>query len=101
MLVVSRLVYETVCIGDEIKVHLLKAGNDSARIGIEAPMHYKILRGELCVPKVRFEPRDPKLRKVIKSFGKPAGVDPRNDFRIESTPDSERFDNPYWSQDDA
>lgn len=47
MLVLSRKQDQTVLIGDNIKVTVLKVQGKSIRIGIEAPKDIRILRGEL------------------------------------------------------
>ena len=47
MLVLSRKKNEEICIGDNIKVTVLKVQGKTIRIGIEAPENVRILRGEL------------------------------------------------------
>lgn len=47
MLVLSRKPLETIFIGNDIKITLLRATDGSARIGIEAPRHIPVTRGEL------------------------------------------------------
>ena len=47
MLVLSRKKNERIHIGDEIVITLVRLGNDKVRIGIEAPPHIQVLRGEL------------------------------------------------------
>lgn len=47
MLVLGRKVNETIHIGDDITVTLLKINGDQISIGIEAPKNVKILREEL------------------------------------------------------
>jgi carbon storage regulator CsrA len=47
MLVLTRKRSETVCIGQEITVTLLSVGGQTVKIGIDAPSHVRILRGEL------------------------------------------------------
>ncbi|MCG7344356.1 carbon storage regulator CsrA [Sporosarcina sp. ACRSL] len=47
MLVLSRKTNETIKIGDEIEIRILDVKGDTIRIGIEAPKHVDILRGEL------------------------------------------------------
>lgn len=47
MLVLTRKVGESVIIGDEIVVTILKVEGNSVKIGIEAPKNIKILRKEL------------------------------------------------------
>ena len=48
MLVLTRKVDDTIIIGDNIKIQLLKIKGNTIRIGIEAPTDVKILRGELA-----------------------------------------------------
>lgn len=47
MLVLSRKSTETILIGDNIKVTILRVGPTSVRIGIDAPRGMVVLRGEL------------------------------------------------------
>jgi carbon storage regulator len=47
MLVLSRKVDERIQIGDEITITIVRIGPANIRIGIEAPPHLEILRGEL------------------------------------------------------
>ena len=47
MLVLSRKEQETLIIGGEIKVVVLHSSNREVRIGIEAPPHVTIHRGEV------------------------------------------------------
>ena len=63
MLVLSRKVDDTIIIGDNIKIQLLKIKGNTIRIGIEAPTDVKILRGELApfgVEAAGSEPKSPK-----------------------------------------
>ena len=48
MLVLTRKRSETILIGDDIVVKVLKTGKGTVKIGIEAPRHIRVLRGELC-----------------------------------------------------
>ena len=48
MLVLSRKLNQSIVVGDNIKIHVLKISGNSIRIGIEAPNDVKILRGELA-----------------------------------------------------
>jgi carbon storage regulator len=48
MLVLTRKRSETILIGDDIIVKVLKTGKGTVKIGIEAPRHIRVLRGELC-----------------------------------------------------
>lgn len=47
MLVLTRKPDETILIGDNIKITLLRIRGNSVRIGIEAPREVRVVRGEL------------------------------------------------------
>lgn len=47
MLVLSRKQQQTIQIGDNIKVTVIKVQGNAIRLGIEAPDDVRILRGEL------------------------------------------------------
>lgn len=47
MLVLSRKETETIKIGDEIEITLVRVSGDRVRVGIQAPNDMVILRGEL------------------------------------------------------
>ncbi len=47
MLVLARRVGESILIGDEIVVKILKIEGGSVKVGIEAPKKYKVYRKEL------------------------------------------------------
>ena len=47
MLVLSRKQNQEILIGDEIKITVLKSKGNTVRLGIEAPPHIRIARGEL------------------------------------------------------
>lgn len=47
MLILTRRVGEFILIGDEIEVVVCAVGFDEVRVGIDAPKHVKVLRGEL------------------------------------------------------
>ena len=47
MLIVSRKIYETVRIGDDIEIKVVDIRNNRVRIGITAPKDTDIVRGEL------------------------------------------------------
>lgn len=48
MLVLSRKKNESIVIGDNIKIEVLKVSGNTVRIGIQAPRDVKVLRGELA-----------------------------------------------------
>ncbi|MCC7337265.1 MAG: carbon storage regulator [Pirellulaceae bacterium] len=47
MLVLSRKENETICIGDQITIHISHIKGSRVRVGIEAPSDVSIMRGEL------------------------------------------------------
>jgi len=47
MLILTRRVGETLCIGDDIKVIILGVKGNQVRIGIEAPKHIEVYREEI------------------------------------------------------
>ena len=51
MLVLTRKAAETIRIGDDIVIKVIKTGTGSVKIGIEAPAHIRVLRGELIEEK--------------------------------------------------
>jgi len=48
MLVLSRKQDQSIVIGDNVKIQVLKISGNTVRIGIQAPNDVKILRGELA-----------------------------------------------------
>lgn len=48
MLVLSRKQNQSIVIGDNVKIQVLKISGNTVRIGVEAPSAVKILRGELA-----------------------------------------------------
>lgn len=47
MLVLTRRIGETICIGDDIEVRVLEVSSGKVRLGIEAPDDQVIVREEL------------------------------------------------------
>ena len=47
MLVLTRKRSQTIQIGDEIVVKVIRTGKGAVKIGIEAPEQFRVLRGEL------------------------------------------------------
>lgn len=47
MLVLSRKVGQTIVVDNNISIHVVQISGGSVRLGIEAPSHIRILRGEL------------------------------------------------------
>jgi carbon storage regulator len=50
MLVLTRRVNETIQIGDNVCIKIIRGGRNSVQIGIEAPRSVEITRGELQPP---------------------------------------------------
>ena len=48
MLVLSRKKNESIVIGDNVRIEVLKVSGNTVRIGIQAPREVKVLRGELA-----------------------------------------------------
>ena len=51
MLVLTRKAAETIRIGDDIVIKVIKTGMGSVKFGIEAPVHIRVMRGELIEEK--------------------------------------------------
>jgi carbon storage regulator len=49
MLVLSRKKNETINIGDDVRITIVRIGPNTVRVGIEAPQETKIVRSELVV----------------------------------------------------
>lgn len=49
MLVLTRKSEETIRIGDDIVIKVIKTGKGTVKIGIDAPSHIRVMRGELAV----------------------------------------------------
>ena len=47
MLVLTRKKMETIHIGDDITIQVLQTGRGRVKLGIQAPAHFRVLRGEL------------------------------------------------------
>lgn len=47
MLAVTRKKKETIHVNDDIVIHILEIKSNSVKIGIEAPAHHLIYRGEI------------------------------------------------------
>ncbi len=72
MLVLTRKQGDTIQVGDEITVKVIKTGKGTVKIGIEAPSHVKVLRGELH-EKEHAASHEPVL--FQRTAGRPVAVD--------------------------
>ena len=57
MLVLTRKVTETIFIGNDIVVTVVRSTNGSVRLGIDAPKNIRVVRGELDEPGKNMEAR--------------------------------------------
>jgi carbon storage regulator len=81
MLVLTRKEAETIHIGDDVIVKVIKTGNSSIKLGIEAPGHVRILRGEVA---------DAAARLTAPPTSKPSGQLRQAGFSRTGAPDSVR-----------
>jgi carbon storage regulator len=51
MLVLTRKKYESIYIGDDVRITVVECSNDKVRIGVEAPKHLSVDREEVWVKK--------------------------------------------------
>lgn len=94
MLVLSRKKNESVVIGDNIQIEVLKVSGNTVRIGIKAPREVKVLRGELAPYGISNEVAS-KRNDAIREDG--------GDYSFEMTlplesGDSDRLPNPFCAQ---
>lgn len=47
MLIIGQRQTESICIGNDIVLTVVKISGEKVRIGVQAPPHMKVLRGEL------------------------------------------------------
>lgn len=48
MLVLTRKLQETIKIGDQVTIHILRVKGNTVRLGIDAPRQIRVIRGELA-----------------------------------------------------
>jgi carbon storage regulator CsrA len=68
MLVLSRKVDETICIGDSIRIQVVEIHGNKIRIGIEAPTHVRVMRGELEIANRAMVAEVPEGRRSVDSL---------------------------------
>lgn len=62
MLVITRKSNEEIVIGDNIVLKVISSGNGRVKLGIEAPQHVRIARGEIAFrEELNAEARDKEL----------------------------------------
>lgn len=60
MLILTRKRSETIQIGDDVVIKVIRTGQNTVKLGIEAPNHVRVLRGELA-----FESMDERKRDIL------------------------------------
>ncbi|MFV0444168.1 MAG: carbon storage regulator [Planctomycetaceae bacterium] len=66
MLVITRKEAELVQIGENIFVKVIQTGRGSIKIGIEAPAHVRVLRGEMSAELAALLPGQPLHEKAAR-----------------------------------
>jgi carbon storage regulator len=84
MLVLTRKQGELIQVGDGITVKVIKTGKGTVKIGIEAPAHVKVLRGELAA-KEEQKPEGETAVLFQKTAGRPAAVEYAGYFTLPQT----------------
>ena len=84
MLVLTRKQGEVIHIGDGITVKVIKAGKGAVKIGIEAPAHVKVLRGELS-EKLEKAAETEQTVQFQRTAGRPLAVDFAGYFALPQT----------------
>ena len=84
MLVLTRKQGELIQVGDGITIKVIKTGKGTVKIGIEAPGHVKVLRGELAARDAQ-KPVTDKPALFTKTAGRPVAVDYAGFFALPQT----------------
>lgn len=71
MLVLTRKQDETIQIGDSIVIKVIQTGRGKCKIGIEAPGHIRVMRGELGALVETFVNRQRDERTIDTEQGRP------------------------------
>lgn len=69
MLVLTRKPAETIRIGDDIVIKVIKTSRGTVKIGIEAPDHIRVMRGELLEQVPANALPEPSVSKLAEQFG--------------------------------
>jgi carbon storage regulator len=65
MLILSRRESESVHLGDDIVLTIVRVSGEKVRIGIEAPPHIKVLRNELEIEVDLKQPAEPAAKTPV------------------------------------
>lgn len=84
MLVLTRKQGELIQVGDGITIKVIKTGKGTVKIGIEAPSHVKVLRGELSL-KDAAKPAAEATTLFQRTAGRPVAVDYAGFFALPQT----------------
>ena len=84
MLVLTRKQGELIHIGEGIAVKVIKTGKGTVKIGIEAPAHVKVLRGELMEKQQAASSEEPAVM-FQRTAGRPLAVDFAGYFPLPQT----------------
>jgi len=76
MLVLSRKEGERLRLGEEIRITVVKVGNDKVRLGIEAPANLLVLRDELETHEMPEEEAQERITLVFPSSDAVHGIKP-------------------------
>jgi carbon storage regulator len=88
MLVLTRKQGEVIHVGDGITVKVIKTGKGTVKIGIEAPAHVKVLRGELTKKELTENETPAAGEKVVlfqRTASRPVDVDYAGYFALPQT----------------
>jgi len=97
MLVLTRKQNEQICIGDNIKITVIRTKGKAVRLGIEAPTEISVLRGELVFDDSKTEATPAKAASTRKPLAPVADGSP---FAKEEESDR-RAQTGYWPESQA
>lgn len=84
MLVLTRKQGEVIHVGEGVTIKVIKTGKGTVKIGIDAPTHVKVLRGELS-EKEKAPEEGEKALVFQRTAGRPVAVDFAGYFALPQT----------------
>ena len=93
MLVLSRKKNESIIIGKDIEIHVLKISGKTVRLGISAPQDKKVIRGELAPYFIEKENKED--NKTMPSSPEPESTENEDNFQLVA-----EFELPFGDDDD-